>query len=659
MRISSIAHLSCAALVVVLAALSFSVVWSLERLHRAYQATEAYYDYAANIQTKIAQPLREYLNSGNALRLNAADNELTALAETTPQQSHLSEETKAQALAIIEQLQSKTLPSLRAAGKLQDPQSLLINNERELLAEATTLIGQVTDSNAISADVRAQYLSLIASVIDDWRALAYTRQRIFNQSAIESTETADDFISLLQSSTQALLKLPPLEIYREDDTSDELDLGDMLGWGEDSEEKEDISVDTINNLVSLANRYPKELENAQAFIAAKKDVRSQTQSTLTELNATLLQLKHQLDASYREILNDVYILLAISITGLVLIGAIIVLLTHRLAHIIEHASHLLKQLSEGKINTAISLPHSQHINEAGVLSDAMLALKSYFTNLISQVSGQARSLQSVGSQVTSTSQDLSAVAESQQQSTRSSHQQLSHLNASFKAVSENAATTSEQASVVKGLVNHGASLIKQTTQNVGDLSNSVEYTQSTLNSLQSDASQIKQALGVIKEFSEQTNLLALNASIEAARAGEFGRGFAVVATEVRDLANNTADAASNINELTNQLNATMSAVVTSTQGYLDKINETVTLSHDAERSVEEIAEAIVSVDTMSTQIAAATQDQTALAEQLTQTMEANAKIADNSLDMARNNNSHAKELLHTSEQLNQLIRQFG
>src|SRR5690625_7787013 len=82
-----------------------------------------------------------------------------------------------------------------------------------------------------------------------------------------------------------------------------------------------------------------------------------------------------------------------------------------------------------------------------------------------------------------------------------------------------------------------------------DIQKGTLTTSETINSLQETSEQINEITQIITDIAEQTNLLALNASIEAARAGEAGSGFAVVAEEIRNLSEETAVSASNINEL--------------------------------------------------------------------------------------------------------------
>lgn len=79
----------------------------------------------------------------------------------------------------------------------------------------------------------------------------------------------------------------------------------------------------------------------------------------------------------------------------------------------------------------------------------------------------------------------------------------------------------------------------------------------------------------ITAIATQTNLLALNAAIEAARAGEQGRGFAVVAEEVRKLAENSTVTASNIQDLTGQVQESINALINNSNGVLDFINQKV------------------------------------------------------------------------------------
>jgi methyl-accepting chemotaxis protein len=161
----------------------------------------------------------------------------------------------------------------------------------------------------------------------------------------------------------------------------------------------------------------------------------------------------------------------------------------------------------------------------------------------------------------------------------------------------------------------------------GEVVNEVVATMSAINE---SAKKIEDIISVIDGIAFQTNILALNAAVEAARAGEQGRGFAVVAGEVRNLAQRSASAAKEIKELiTDSVNKTtegtklvenagntMEEVVSSVQRVADIISEISAASTEQTTGIDQVNQAVTSMDETTQQNAALVEEAAAAAESL-------------------------------------------
>ncbi|AVF54873.1 chemotaxis protein [Pseudomonas fulva] len=188
------------------------------------------------------------------------------------------------------------------------------------------------------------------------------------------------------------------------------------------------------------------------------------------------------------------------------------------------------------------------------------------------------------------------------------------MSATAHEVAASAARAANAAQGADESAKNGLQAIARSTEDITDLVENLSAAMSEARSLSDKSEEIGSVLEVIRSIAQQTNLLALNAAIEAARAGESGRGFAVVADEVRNLAMRTQESIEQIREVIERLQSGTEGVVNSMQSSYSKAEVSQETIQATALSFRTISDAVSVISEMNLQIAAAAEEQSAVAE---------------------------------------------
>ena len=207
-------------------------------------------------------------------------------------------------------------------------------------------------------------------------------------------------------------------------------------------------------------------------------------------------------------------------------------------------------------------------------------------------------------------------AERQRGETQQVASAMEEMSQAVQEVAGNASVGAETAKSAQSRAEAGKNTVQETTGSVRELTNFIDDASEVIHQLASETDRIGTALELIQKITEQTNLLALNAAIEAARAGESGRGFAVVADEVRGLASNTASSTKDIQAIIESLQDGAKRAVNAMEQSNERARTTLSQAEEAHEALVAIEDSVSAMREASEQIASATEEQSATAEEI-------------------------------------------
>ena len=290
------------------------------------------------------------------------------------------------------------------------------------------------------------------------------------------------------------------------------------------------------------------------------------------------------------------------------IGIVIaIIIAIRLSYPIVVMSDALDCISNGDlIIKHIPIEQREKVNrrkdEIGKMSRSLANMLVKLTKMTSDILSAAKQIEDGSSQISSTSQSVSSGASEQAASTEEMSATMEQMAANIRQNADNAAKTQSIASKTASDSKAGGDAVNLALTAVKDIAEKIH---------------------IVEDIASQTNLLALNAAIEAARAGDAGRGFAVVASEVRKLAERSQTAAGEISELSTHTLQTAEKAGEMINGVVPSIDETSQLieeiavaSREQDNGAQQVSKAIVQLDTVVQQNAAASEQMAAMAEEL-------------------------------------------
>ncbi|WCM93206.1 methyl-accepting chemotaxis protein [Acidovorax sp. NCPPB 2350] len=349
---------------------------------------------------------------------------------------------------------------------------------------------------------------------------------------------------------------------------------------------------------------------------------------MTQLDAALRQEVEQVTQRQQSVSSQTKWLFALAVVITVVVVVPLTLLNmNSICRPLVDARRMAQAIAGGDLSQSLRV---EGRDEVADLQRSLQGMQEGLGALVSQVRDASGSIATASQEIASGNQDLSSRTEQTASNAQEAVASLSQLTATVQQTASSSQVANQLVASASGIATRGGSVVEQAVASMHEISAS--------------SRKISDIIGLIDSIAFQTNILALNAAVEAARAGEQGRGFAVVAGEVRNLAQRSAQAASEIKGL-------ISSSVTAVNGGVRHVEDAGTAMKEIVESVQRVSDIIGEINSAASEQSAGIGQANGSVGEIDRMTQQNAALVEQSA-------AAAESLREQAARLSQVVQQF-